>query len=87
MLTRFVPGHGPVVDRKGLEHYRGLLESVAQRVREALQAGKSAQEIVDLNLAEEYAEELGGERRGRQLVYLLYLGLSGEATALEEPSS
>ncbi|MDY7092451.1 MAG: MBL fold metallo-hydrolase [Acidobacteriota bacterium] len=78
-LTRFVPGHGAVVDRQGLERYRSLLETVAGRVGDAVAAGKSAQETVDLQLAQDYAEELGGERRARQLVYLLYLGLSGAA--------
>jgi glyoxylase-like metal-dependent hydrolase (beta-lactamase superfamily II) len=77
LLTRFVPGHGAVVDRQGLERYRALLRTVAQRVEAAVREGKSAQETVDLKLAEEYAEELGGERRANQLVYMLYLGLSG----------
>lgn len=75
--TRYVPGHGGVVDRAGLEDYRDMLVTVAGRVEAAVEQGMEWPEIGDAGLSAEYDEERGGTRAGRRFVGILYLGVSG----------
>lgn len=44
--TRFIPGHGKVTDRKGLEQYRQLLVATCDRMRERVKAGRTLEEVL-----------------------------------------
>ena len=44
--TKIVPGHGPLGDKNGLQLYREMLVTVADRVEKLKAQGKSVQEAV-----------------------------------------
>lgn len=44
--TRIIPGHGPIGNRADLKRYRDMLATVAERVREQKQAGKSRDDVI-----------------------------------------
>jgi glyoxylase-like metal-dependent hydrolase (beta-lactamase superfamily II) len=43
--TRVVPGHGPIASRDDLRAWRGMLSTVYERVRKAVAAGRSLDQI------------------------------------------
>lgn len=85
--TRYVPGHGGVVDRDELEAYRDMLVTVAERVKAAVEGGMEWPEIGDAGLTSEYDDERGGARAGRRFVGILYLGLSGASDPAESSTN
>jgi hypothetical protein len=44
--TVIMPGHGPLSDRQGLQGFRDMLATVAERVRTSIDAGKGVDEII-----------------------------------------
>jgi cyclase len=44
--TQVIPGHGPLSDKQGLRAFRDLLDTVASRMRTAIDAGRSVEDIV-----------------------------------------
>ena len=74
--TKIVPGHGPVVDREHVVAYREMLVTVQQRVRDAIAAGATLDEVMDAGFTREFDDARRGERAGRRFVGVLYLGLS-----------
>jgi glyoxylase-like metal-dependent hydrolase (beta-lactamase superfamily II) len=57
--TRIIPGHGPLSNRAELAAYRGMLVDVRGRVAKALQAGQSADEVVEAQLLADLAGRFG----------------------------
>jgi len=57
--TRVIPGHGPLSDRAGLIAYRDMLNTVAGRVREGIDAGESVEEVVAAKPTAEFDEQWG----------------------------
>ena len=57
--TRLIPGHGPVAGRAELQAYRDMLATVSGRVRQAIAAGKSDEEIAKAGLTKEYDAQWG----------------------------
>lgn len=74
--TRIVPGHGPVSDRATLLSYRSMLGTLATRVRRAVEAQQSLDELLATHPTAEYDERLGGARHGARLTRLIYAGLT-----------
>lgn len=74
--TIIVPGHGPATDRAGMTAYRAMLQTVGQRVRDALQRGESIEAIVAARPAGGYEESFGSQSRADQFVQLLVVGFS-----------
>jgi glyoxylase-like metal-dependent hydrolase (beta-lactamase superfamily II) len=52
--TTFVPGHGPASGREELEAYRDMLVAVGRKVREAIEQGRSLDEILALHPSAEF---------------------------------
>jgi len=57
--TRLIPGHGPLATRADLKEYRDMLVTISTRVREAIVAGKSDEDIAKMNLSREFDEKWG----------------------------
>lgn len=75
--TRYVPGHGPIVDRTFLETQREMLVTMARRVRDAINAGQTLEQVQAARPTADYETRLGfSERSGRQFTRVLYFGLS-----------
>jgi glyoxylase-like metal-dependent hydrolase (beta-lactamase superfamily II) len=70
--TSIVPGHGAVSTRTDLARYRVMLETVGERVRDAVAKGKSVDAVVAEHPVREWEDAMGGARRAEQLVRLVY---------------
>lgn len=58
--ARVIPGHGAVSDVAGLREYRDMLATLIGRVREALDAGLSAKDMIEGHLSEDLDARWGG---------------------------
>jgi glyoxylase-like metal-dependent hydrolase (beta-lactamase superfamily II) len=58
--TRIIPGHGPLSGRAELEVYRDMLVGVRDRVKAALSAGQSLEELAAADPLAEWNEAWGG---------------------------
>jgi glyoxylase-like metal-dependent hydrolase (beta-lactamase superfamily II) len=74
--TIIVPGHGPATNKAGMVAYRVMLQSVGQKVRDAVQRGESIDVIVASRPAAGYEESFGSRSRSDQFVQLLVVGFS-----------
>jgi prepilin-type processing-associated H-X9-DG protein len=74
--TIIVPGHGPATSKAGMEAYRAMLQSVGQKVRDAVQRGESMDAIVASRPAAGYEEAFGSQSRADQFVQLLVVGFA-----------
>ena len=75
--TIIVPGHGDPISANELVRYREMLLHVRSGVRNAMSAGRSMEEIMDLGLTAPYDDVHGGERRGRRFVAIVFYALGG----------
>ena len=57
--TKIIPGHGPLVGKKELEHYHEVLVTLRSRMQALIDEGKSIEEIIALKPFAEYDAELG----------------------------
>lgn len=57
--TRIIPGHGPVTNRKTLQAYRDMLETLRNRVNTARQSGKSLEQTIAMGLSKEWDADFG----------------------------
>jgi glyoxylase-like metal-dependent hydrolase (beta-lactamase superfamily II) len=57
--TRIIPGHGPVTDRKNLQAYRDMLETLRNRVKAAMTSGKSLDQTLAMGLSKEWDADFG----------------------------
>lgn len=76
--TRIIPGHGEVCGPAELRAYLAMLEEVAGRVREALAAGRSVQEMKELRLLEDYARTWSWSMGADAFLEVLAASLGGE---------
>ena len=58
--TRIIPGHGPLSNREELRAHRDMLLTIRDRVRAAMQDGRSLQQILGMGLTAEYDADFGG---------------------------
>lgn len=57
--TKIIPGHGVVTNRKTLVAYRDMLDTIRLRVKKAKVAGKTVEEVKQMNLSAEWDEQFG----------------------------
>jgi len=68
--TRIIPGHGPLADRARLKLYRDMVVALRDRVRTLISTGKTADQVVELNIGAPYAKEFpGGHERFVRLAH------------------
>lgn len=77
--TVIIPGHGALSNRAELLVYRNMLETISYRMKQALTAGLSLEEIQKANIAAEYEERWGqGWMKAEKFVDIIYTDLSRE---------
>jgi hypothetical protein len=75
--TVVVPGHGPVSNRAELAAYRDMLVAVGRKVREAVETGKSVEEVLASRPTAEFDERYAkGAVNPERFVRALYRDLS-----------
>lgn len=75
--TKFIPGHGPLADRKALETYLSVLRTARDRVRKLVDAGRSADEVVAAKPLAEFDATWGkGFMTTEQFLRILHANLS-----------
>ena len=57
--TRIIPGHGPIATKADLRAYRDMLATVAARVREGVNAGRSMDEVIASSPTAEFDARFG----------------------------
>ena len=68
--TRIIPGHGPLADRARLKMYRDMVVALRDRVRTLISTGKTADQVVELNIGAPYAKDFpGGHERFVRLAH------------------
>lgn len=58
--TRIIPGHGPLIGRAEMARYRELLTTVRDRVKTAVEAGLTIEDIKSAGLTAEFDAVWGG---------------------------
>ena len=81
--TIVIPGHGPVSNRRELAEYRDMLVTVGRRVREAVEQGKSLEEVIASRPTAEYDARYGqGFMKPAMFVGVLYRDLASPTPGL-----
>ncbi len=57
--TKVIPGHGPIIDRAGLEAHRELVVTIRDRVSKLMKEGKTVEQIVAAKPTADYDERTG----------------------------
>ncbi len=77
--TKIIPGHGKQSNKKELTAYRDVLMVIRDRVKKAIEEGKTLEEIKAAKLSEEYDEDWGGGFiNSDKLVDFIYTDFSRE---------
>ncbi len=58
--TRVIPGHGPLSDRAQLIAYRDMIATVRDRVRAAIDAGQTLEQVLAARPTREFDAKWGG---------------------------
>ncbi len=81
--TIVIPGHGPVSNRRELAEYRDMLVTVGRRVREAVEQGRSLEEVIASRPTAEYDARYGqGFMKPAMFVGVLYRDLASPTPGL-----
>jgi glyoxylase-like metal-dependent hydrolase (beta-lactamase superfamily II) len=70
--TIIIPGHGELANRSDLLAYREMLVTIRDRLKAGIARGMSADLVVELNLAEDYAQPGPGTERWLRAAYEEY---------------
>ncbi len=74
--TKIIPGHGPVASKADLKRYRDMLATIRDRVRKAIQDGKTLDQTVAMKPTAEFDAAWGnGFLKPDAFVALVYSGL------------
>lgn len=76
--TKIIPGHGQLSNREELRTYRNMVGKLHERVRLAIEAGQSLEEIKAANLTKGYESYDGGFISADKIVDIIYTDLSRE---------
>jgi hypothetical protein len=75
--TKIIPGHGPLGDRAALQTYRAMLVTVRDRIRQAVAAGRTLEQVQAAKPTAEFDAVWGNGRITPALfVEILYQDLS-----------
>jgi cyclase len=81
--TIVIPGHGPVSNRREVAEYRDMLVTVGRRVREAVEQGRSLEEVIASRPTAEYDARYGqGFMKPAMFVGVLYRDLASPTPGL-----
>ncbi len=75
--TRFVPGHGDVVNRAWVIEYRQMLVDTRDDAKGAIARGQSLKDYGDSKPLARWVARVGSEQRARRLAIQTYYGLNG----------
>ena len=75
--TKIIPGHGPVSDCAALKKWRDMLYTIRERVRTAMQAGKTLDEIKAAKPTAEFDASNRGSIQPDDFVAFVYRSLGG----------
>lgn len=82
--TVIIPGHGPVSNRRELAAYRDMVVTVGRRVREAVERGRSLDEVQGSRPTAEYDARYGqGFMTPARFVAILYRDLAAPTPGLK----
>jgi len=71
--TRIIPGHGPLASKADLRAYREMLATVGTRVREAVRAGRTLEEVVAAKPTADFDAKFGkGFLQPNRFVEMVY---------------
>ncbi len=76
--TKILPGHGVVSSRADVIEFRDMVITVADRVRELVEQGKSYEQVVEARPTREFETKWGDPNR---FLTAIYAELGGDATA------
>ena len=77
--TQVIPGHGPLSDRAQLVAYRDMLVSVRDRVRAAIDAGQTLEQVLAARPTRDFDAKWGGSFvRPESFIRTLYQDLSSD---------
>ena len=77
--TRIMPGHGPLAKRDDLVVYRDMLKTIAERIGNGMNEGRSKQQIIDSKPSAEFDVEWGdGFIKPDQWIGLVYESMAAE---------
>jgi cyclase len=76
--TKIIPGHGPIVGRREVEAWRGMLDTVRQRVKALIANGKTLEQAVAAKPTADLDAKVGGDFiKPDQIVEAAYKSLAG----------
>jgi cyclase len=76
--TKIIPGHGPVTDCAALRKWRDMLATVRERVRVAIQAGKTLDDVKAMKPTAEFDATNRGSIQPDDFVGFVYRSLGGK---------
>lgn len=59
--TQIIPGHGPLMDRAALVHYKNVVSTLRDRILAEIREGKSLEDVDPMAICEGYDETWGGK--------------------------
>ena len=77
--TRYVPGHGPPVDRAAVLRYREMLAQIRTRITDGIASGWDQAALDRAAPVEPWAATMGGSRMARHFARLVFFGLTRES--------
>jgi len=82
--AKIIPGHGPLADRKDLVRFREVVGTVRDRIRAAIDAGRSLEEVLAAGLTDEFDGAWGqGFMKPEVFTGIVYRSLAGRAGEAE----
>ena len=77
--TKIIPGHGPLAGLQELRNYQNMLRTIRDRVKEMVDAGKTADEVIQAKPTKEFdASHGGGFLTPEEFTRLAYDSLNGD---------
>ena len=76
--TKIIPGHGPVTDCAALKKWRDMIATVRERVRAAIQVGKTLDEVKAAKPSAEFDATYRGSIQPDDFVAFVYRSLGGK---------
>jgi len=75
--TKIIPGHGPLGDRAALQTYRTMLATIRDRIRQAVAAGRTLEQVQAAKPTAEFDAVWGNGRiTPAQFVEIIYTDLA-----------